>query len=72
MPASTNPAEHPDMAIIATTILVKKRIGGAVTANIVIGAVVDQFGWDAGLAIIIAACIMAVVVIAATWVAESR
>jgi OPA family glycerol-3-phosphate transporter-like MFS transporter len=47
-------------------------VGGAVTANIVIGAVVDKYGWDAGFGIIIAACVAAVIVIATTWNAEKQ
>lgn len=47
-------------------------LGGAVTANIVIGAVVDRFGWDAGFAIIVAACVFAMLIMAATWSTEGR
>ncbi len=47
-------------------------VGGAVSANIVIGALVDRAGWDAGFALIIGACIMAIILIATTWNAEKR
>jgi len=47
-------------------------VGGAVSANIVIGALVDFAGWDAGFALIAAACVIAIVLIAMTWNAEKR
>ncbi len=45
-------------------------VGGAVAANIVIGMVVDGAGWDASFALIVAACIAAIILIAFTWRAE--
>lgn len=47
-------------------------VGGAVSANIVIGYVVDTAGWDAGFALLIGACLAAVILIAFTWNSESR
>lgn len=47
-------------------------VGGAVSANIVIGAIVDRAGWDAGFALIAAACVLSIVLIAMTWNAEKR
>ncbi len=47
-------------------------VGGAVSANIVIGALVDQAGWDAGFALISGACVMAVLLIAMTWNEEKQ
>ena len=47
-------------------------VGGAVTANIVIGALVDRAGWDAGFALIAAACVFAIGLLATTWNAEKR
>jgi OPA family glycerol-3-phosphate transporter-like MFS transporter len=47
-------------------------VGGAVTANIAIGAAVDNYGWDAGFSIIVAACVLAILVMAATWKAEKH
>ena len=47
-------------------------VGGAVSANVLIGALVDRAGWDAGFALIAAACIMAILLIAMTWNAEKR
>ena len=45
-------------------------VGGAVSANIVIGVLVDRAGWDAGFALISAACVLAIVLLAMTWKAE--
>ncbi len=47
-------------------------VGGAVSANVVIGALVDHAGWDAGFALISAACVLAIVLLAMTWNAEKR
>lgn len=47
-------------------------VGGAVTANIVIGLLVDRAGWDAGFMLISGACVMAIVLISLTWNAEKR
>jgi OPA family glycerol-3-phosphate transporter-like MFS transporter len=47
-------------------------VGGAVAASIVIGLVVDAAGWDAGLGLIAAACVIAMVLISFTWRAESH
>ncbi len=47
-------------------------LGGALSANIVIGALVDRAGWDAGFALISAGCVMAMVFITITWNAEKR
>lgn len=47
-------------------------VGGAVSANVLIGALVDNAGWDAGFALIAAACFMSMLLIAMTWNAEKR
>ena len=47
-------------------------VGGAVSANVVIGYVVDSAGWDAGFALIAGACVVATILIALTWRAEHR
>jgi OPA family glycerol-3-phosphate transporter-like MFS transporter len=47
-------------------------VGGAVSANIVIGILVDRAGWDAGFALICAACGLAIALLATTWSAEKR
>jgi len=45
-------------------------VGGAVSANIVIGMVVDTAGWNAGFSLIAGACIVAMVLISFTWRGE--
>jgi OPA family glycerol-3-phosphate transporter-like MFS transporter len=45
-------------------------VGGAMTANIVIGFVVDKWGWDAGFEVIVAACVLSILLLAMTWKAE--
>ncbi len=47
-------------------------LGGAVSANVVIGAIVDRSGWDAGFALIAGACVVAIALLALTWNAEKR
>ncbi len=47
-------------------------VGGAVSANIVIGMLVDRAGWDAGFMLITAACVIAIALIAMTWNAEKH
>jgi MFS transporter, OPA family, glycerol-3-phosphate transporter len=45
-------------------------VGGAVSANVVIGYVVDTAGWNAGFSLIVASCVVATVLISFTWRAE--
>lgn len=47
-------------------------VGGAVSANIAIGYVVDNSGWDAGFMLIIGACIMAIILVTFTVSAEKH
>lgn len=47
-------------------------VGGAMTANIVIGIVVDKWGWNAGFGMIVAACIFSILLLAMTWKAEKE
>ncbi len=47
-------------------------VGGAVSANVVIGYAVDMAGWDAGFGLILGACIMSMVLVAFTLKAEQR
>ena len=47
-------------------------VGGAVAANVAIGALVDLAGWDAGFALIAGACVASIILIALTWNAEKR
>jgi len=45
-------------------------VGGAVSANVVIGYAVDSAGWDAGFSLIAGACVLAMILISFTWRAE--
>lgn len=47
-------------------------VGGAVAANIAIGALVDWAGWDAGFLLISGSCVIAIILISLTWNAEKR
>lgn len=47
-------------------------VGGAVSANVIIGNLVDRAGWDAGFALISSSCVIAIILIAMTWKAEKR
>ncbi len=47
-------------------------VGGAVSANIAIGYVVDRAGWNAGFMLIIGACIMSIILVAFSMKAEVR
>ena len=47
-------------------------VGGAVSANIVIGALVDRWGWGAGFALIAFACTVAIVLLALSWRRERQ
>jgi len=47
-------------------------VGGAMTANIAIGIVVDKWGWNAGFGMIVAACIFSILLLAMTWKAEKE
>jgi MFS transporter, OPA family, glycerol-3-phosphate transporter len=45
-------------------------LGGALFANIAMGYVVDAWGWDGGFAVLIAACVLAILFTALTWKRE--
>jgi MFS transporter, OPA family, glycerol-3-phosphate transporter len=45
-------------------------LGGALFANIAMGYVVDAWSWDGGFAVLIGACILAIVFTALTWKKE--
>ncbi len=47
-------------------------VGGAMTANILIGFAVDTWGWDAGFGIIVAACVLSILLLAVTWKMERK
>lgn len=42
-------------------------LGGTVTANALMGVIVDQSGWDAGFGLLIGSCVLASIVFAMTW-----
>jgi OPA family glycerol-3-phosphate transporter-like MFS transporter len=41
-------------------------VGGAVSASVIIGIVVDMAGWDAGFSLIVGACVVAMILLALT------
>jgi OPA family glycerol-3-phosphate transporter-like MFS transporter len=47
-------------------------VGGAVSANIVIGYAIDRAGWNAGFMIIVAACIISIILVFMTVKAEQH
>ena len=47
-------------------------VGGAVSANVVIGALVDRYGWDAGFALIAFACVASILLLGLSWRGEIR
>ncbi len=47
-------------------------LGGALTANILIGYLVTKFGWDSSFQLLVAACILSIVIISYTWVIENK
>jgi len=47
-------------------------VGGAVAANVVIGAPVDAAGWNAGFLLIVSACGASMILISLIWSAEKK
>ncbi len=47
-------------------------LGGALMANIVIGYLVDTYGWDSGFILLIAACVLSIIFIGYTWIIENK
>jgi OPA family glycerol-3-phosphate transporter-like MFS transporter len=47
-------------------------LGGALFANIAMGAVVDKWGWSGGFMVLLASCVIAILLIANTWILESK
>ncbi|MCF6279905.1 MAG: glycerol-3-phosphate transporter [Flavobacteriaceae bacterium] len=47
-------------------------LGGALTANIVIGYLVDNYGWDSGFLLLVGACILSILFIGYTWIIENK
>ena len=47
-------------------------VGGAVSANVLIGYAVDKAGWDAGFALIVGACLLSIILVSFTLNAERK
>lgn len=47
-------------------------LGGALTANILIGYLVDSYGWNSSFLLLIAACVLSIVLIGFTWILENK
>jgi MFS transporter, OPA family, glycerol-3-phosphate transporter len=47
-------------------------LGGALFANIAMGAVVDHWGWDGGFVVLVAACVLSILFTALTWKKETQ
>ena len=47
-------------------------LGGAMFANIAMGAVVDTWGWDGGFIVLLGACVAAIILIGVSWIQESK
>ncbi len=45
-------------------------VGGAVSANVLIGYLVDSAGWNAGFALLVGACVVSIILIGFTWNSE--
>ena len=46
------------------------RGGGAVSANVAMGYVIDSAGWDASFALLLGACVISIIMISFTWNSE--
>ena len=47
-------------------------LGGALFANIAMGAVVDTWGWNGGFIILLGACVAAIILIGISWIQEAN
>jgi len=47
-------------------------LGGALTANIVIGYLVDVYGWDSSFILLVVACVLSILFIGYTWIIENK
>ncbi|QSE96468.1 glycerol-3-phosphate transporter [Fulvivirga lutea] len=47
-------------------------LGGAVFANVAMGAIVDSYGWDGGFITLVSACILSIVLILFAWKLEIK
>jgi len=45
-------------------------VGGALFANIAMGAVVDTWGWNGGFIVLLGACVAAIILIGISWIQE--
>ena len=47
-------------------------LGGALFANIAMGAVVDAWGWNGGFIVLLGACVAAIILIGISWIQEKN
>jgi len=47
-------------------------LGGALFANIAMGIVVDNYGWDGGFMVLLGACVLAIILISLSWRLEKK
>ncbi len=47
-------------------------LGGALTANILIGYLVDNYGWNSSFILLVVACILSIILIGFTWILENK
>ena len=47
-------------------------LGGALFANIAMGAVVDTWGWSGGFVVLLSSCVIAILLIGFSWLQEAR
>ncbi|MRT94694.1 glycerol-3-phosphate transporter [Ancylomarina sp. 16SWW S1-10-2] len=47
-------------------------LGGALFANIAMGAVVDSYGWTGGFTVLLGACVAAIILIGISWIQEAH
>ncbi|RZT96719.1 OPA family glycerol-3-phosphate transporter-like MFS transporter [Ancylomarina subtilis] len=47
-------------------------LGGALFANIAMGAVVDAWGWNGGFIVLLGACIASIILIGVSWIQEKN
>ncbi len=47
-------------------------LGGALTANILIGYLVDNYGWNSSFMLLVLACILSIILIGFTWILENK
>jgi OPA family glycerol-3-phosphate transporter-like MFS transporter len=47
-------------------------LGGALTANIVMGYLIDNFGWGSSFWLLVTACILSIILIGYTWIIENK